>query len=302
MLVGAAVRAPRARGRGRRTPPPPSLRPAHPATGAARSTCCGSRASRCPRPSLPPRRAIWLGVGAASLPTSSSRSSAARCRAACSSSRPRRSRSTSRCPFMLVVALAYAAEALRRLSAERSARERLAIEAERKRIAWELHDSAKQRLHAAHLLVTSLHGRVPDALDATVAARPSSSSPRRRTWTRASPSCDRRSRAGASTTRCAPAPQELAPGRAAAHRRPRGGAGAAAAGRRARLPDRQRGAHQRAPPRRRLARSTIALRTPRRSAARRSSATTGAACPSSRAPAPTACSRWRTARPRSAPV
>ncbi len=32
-----------------------------------------------------------------------------------------------------------------------------------------MHDSAKQRLHAAHLLVTSLEGRVPDALDATVA-------------------------------------------------------------------------------------------------------------------------------------
>jgi signal transduction histidine kinase len=72
-------------------------------------------------------------------------------------------------PFMLVVSLAYAAEALRRLGAERSARERLAIEAERKRIAWELHDSAKQRLHAAHLLVTSLQGRVPDTLDRTVA-------------------------------------------------------------------------------------------------------------------------------------
>jgi signal transduction histidine kinase len=72
-------------------------------------------------------------------------------------------------PFMLVVALAYAAEALRRLSAERSARERLAIESERKRIAWELHDSAKQRLHAAHLLVTSLQGRVPGPLHETVA-------------------------------------------------------------------------------------------------------------------------------------
>jgi signal transduction histidine kinase len=71
-------------------------------------------------------------------------------------------------PFMLVVSLAYAAEALRRLSLERSARERLAIEAERKRIAWELHDSAKQRLHAAHLLVTSLQGRVPDTLEAVV--------------------------------------------------------------------------------------------------------------------------------------
>jgi signal transduction histidine kinase len=72
-------------------------------------------------------------------------------------------------PFMLVVALAYAAEALRRLGTERSARERLAIEAERKRIAWELHDSAKQRLHAAHLLVTSLQGRIPDGLERTLA-------------------------------------------------------------------------------------------------------------------------------------
>ena len=71
-------------------------------------------------------------------------------------------------PFMLVSALAYAADALRRLEAAQSARERLAIEAERKRIAWELHDSAKQRLHAAHLLVTSLHGRVPAPLDKTV--------------------------------------------------------------------------------------------------------------------------------------
>jgi signal transduction histidine kinase len=71
-------------------------------------------------------------------------------------------------PFMLVAALAYATDALRRLTAEQSARERLAIEAERKRIAWELHDSAKQRLHAAHLLVTSLHGRVPAPLDKTV--------------------------------------------------------------------------------------------------------------------------------------
>jgi signal transduction histidine kinase len=72
-------------------------------------------------------------------------------------------------PFMLVVSLAYAAEAMRRLATERSARERLAIEAERKRIAWELHDSAKQRLHAAHLLVTSLQGRVPEPLGPTVA-------------------------------------------------------------------------------------------------------------------------------------
>ena len=71
-------------------------------------------------------------------------------------------------PFLLACSLAYAAEALRRLSAERTERERLAIEAERRRIAWELHDSAKQRLHAAHLLVSSMHGRVGDELAPTV--------------------------------------------------------------------------------------------------------------------------------------
>jgi signal transduction histidine kinase len=68
-------------------------------------------------------------------------------------------------PFLLVCSLAYAADALRRLARERSARERLAIEAERRRIAWELHDSAKQRLHAAHLLVSALQGRVPADLE-----------------------------------------------------------------------------------------------------------------------------------------
>jgi signal transduction histidine kinase len=68
-------------------------------------------------------------------------------------------------PLLLVCSLAYAAEALRRLGSERLQRERLAIEAERRRIAWELHDSAKQRLHAAHLLVSSLQGRVPEGLD-----------------------------------------------------------------------------------------------------------------------------------------
>jgi len=71
-------------------------------------------------------------------------------------------------PLLLVASLAYATDALRRLDAERAERERLAIESERRRIAWELHDSAKQRLHAAHLLVSSLHGRVPRDLARTV--------------------------------------------------------------------------------------------------------------------------------------
>ena len=72
-------------------------------------------------------------------------------------------------PFLLVCALAYAADALRRLGEERTLRERLAIEAERKRIAWDLHDSAKQRIHAAHLLVSSLAGRVEAPVDHIVA-------------------------------------------------------------------------------------------------------------------------------------
>ena len=159
-----------------------------------------------PATSLPPRRAVWLGVGASVVYFLV---------ALAGGPVPGRLQLVSTetlaihvsLPFILVVALAYAAEALRRLSVERSARERLAIEAERKRIAWELHDSAKQRLHAAHLLVTSLQGRVPDALDPPSRARPSSSSRPRRTWTRASPSCVRRSRAGVWTPRCAPAPR-----------------------------------------------------------------------------------------------
>lgn len=65
-------------------------------------------------------------------------------------------------PAVVVAGLAYAAEALRQLLAERGRSERLAVERERRRIAWELHDSAKQRLHAAHLLVSSLAARADD--------------------------------------------------------------------------------------------------------------------------------------------
>jgi signal transduction histidine kinase len=68
-------------------------------------------------------------------------------------------------PFLLVASLAYARNALRMLVDERRDRERLAIEAERRRIAWELHDSAKQRISAAHLIVTSLAGRLPTELE-----------------------------------------------------------------------------------------------------------------------------------------
>lgn len=59
-------------------------------------------------------------------------------------------------PLVVTLALGYAAGILRRLSEEREQREHLAIDAERQRIAWELHDSAKQRLHAASLVLSTL--------------------------------------------------------------------------------------------------------------------------------------------------
>ena len=114
-----------------------------------------------PAIAVAPRRGLWLGLGASlaflvvaiiggpawgSLQVSSAETLAIHLSL----------------PLLLVPSLAYATDALRRLDRERSERERLAIEAERQRIAWELHDSAKQRLHAAHLLVSSLHGRVAD--------------------------------------------------------------------------------------------------------------------------------------------
>jgi signal transduction histidine kinase len=64
-------------------------------------------------------------------------------------------------PLVVVLALAYAADVLKRLADERRRSEHLAVQAERQRIAWELHDSAKQRVHAAHLVLSALDGRVP---------------------------------------------------------------------------------------------------------------------------------------------
>lgn len=59
-------------------------------------------------------------------------------------------------PLALTAGVAYAAEGMRRLRDEQARSQRLAVEAERRRIAWELHDSAKQRLHAASLMLSSL--------------------------------------------------------------------------------------------------------------------------------------------------
>lgn len=72
-------------------------------------------------------------------------------------------------PLVVTLALAYAAEILERLRAERLRAERLAVESERQRIAWELHDSAKQRVHAAHLVLSALEGQVGGTLAELVA-------------------------------------------------------------------------------------------------------------------------------------
>ena len=65
-------------------------------------------------------------------------------------------------PVIITTTLAYSSLLLERLRAARGQSERLALQSERQRIAWELHDSAKQRVHAAHLMLTALDGAVAD--------------------------------------------------------------------------------------------------------------------------------------------
>lgn len=65
-------------------------------------------------------------------------------------------------PPLVTFALAYGSEILTRLHDEHLRAERLAIESERQRIAWELHDSARQRTQVAHLLLSSLPDRLDD--------------------------------------------------------------------------------------------------------------------------------------------
>lgn len=69
-------------------------------------------------------------------------------------------------PLVVTLALGYAAGILRRLHEEREQREQLAVDAERQRIAWELHDSAKQRLHAASLVLSTLDPAPPQVVHA----------------------------------------------------------------------------------------------------------------------------------------
>jgi signal transduction histidine kinase len=59
-------------------------------------------------------------------------------------------------PMLVVLALAYSGGLLSRLEEERNRSEELALDAERRRIALELHDSAKQRVHAAHLVLSAV--------------------------------------------------------------------------------------------------------------------------------------------------
>jgi signal transduction histidine kinase len=61
-------------------------------------------------------------------------------------------------PPLVVFALAHAQHLLEGMDAERERAEALALESERRRIGWELYDSARQRIHAAHLVLKSLNG------------------------------------------------------------------------------------------------------------------------------------------------
>jgi signal transduction histidine kinase len=65
-------------------------------------------------------------------------------------------------PVIVTTTLAYSSLLLDRLRVARSHSERLALQAERQRIAWELHDSAKQRVHAAHLMLSALDAGAGD--------------------------------------------------------------------------------------------------------------------------------------------
>lgn len=59
-------------------------------------------------------------------------------------------------PGLVCLGIGSAGDVMRQLDGARARIQRLAIEAERRRIAWELHDSAKQRIHAANLLLSAI--------------------------------------------------------------------------------------------------------------------------------------------------
>ena len=72
-------------------------------------------------------------------------------------------------PLLVAFSLTYASAVLDRLERERRRSERLAVEAERRRIAFELHDSAKQRVHAAHLVLSAVEPAIAPPQDRAVA-------------------------------------------------------------------------------------------------------------------------------------
>ena len=63
-------------------------------------------------------------------------------------------------PLLVALALSYSADLMERLRREAERSARLAVEAERRRIALDLHDSAKQRVHASHLVLSSVRGKL----------------------------------------------------------------------------------------------------------------------------------------------
>ena len=67
-------------------------------------------------------------------------------------------------PMLVAFATATVANALAQLKRARLRAERLSLDAERRRIAWELHDSAKARVHAAHLVLSALRDAPGDTL------------------------------------------------------------------------------------------------------------------------------------------
>jgi signal transduction histidine kinase len=62
-------------------------------------------------------------------------------------------------PLLVAFGSGHVSETMRKLHAEQRRSQRLAVQAERRRIAWELHDSAKQRIHAAHLVLSAAEDR-----------------------------------------------------------------------------------------------------------------------------------------------
>jgi hypothetical protein len=153
-------------------------------------------------------------------------------------------------PVLVSIALAYASDLLARLAAERERAERLAVQAERQRIAWEL--------------TTPPSSGCTPRTSSSAACRPGPTTAREISWrTPRRAACRGRrhghERGGAADAarrppgRRAGAPPRRGAGRGLArgHRGRRIPAAAAAERRRPQLPDRRRGPHERRAPRRR---------------------------------------------------